>query len=404
MGKQPGYFGIVQNRKEHSFMCSRSSNRSSNFEMIRIIAMLMIIGYHLAIHGVSLYQDPDTWFAGSAVNQIFTCFLVPGGQIGVALFFMITGYFQINRKRGSLKRVLLETCFYGVLLFALYEICHRLGMTDSVDPLTALQYLLTPVTGGGWWFITAYVFLMLMSPVLNAAAGKLNRRGYRLLLLIMWFFWYSLAKFGAPYNSLRRAIFFYAVGGYIRLYGSRYKTGEDRAMAAMLFCVFWMFSVLLYCVKADWTYYTQDADPAVWEETLQTQILPMINIAVCVPGCAVTLFGLFESADLGKNPVINRIAATTFGIYLLHDSPFVRSLLWQNLFQVDTVLYQKPLFPLYALLIIAAIFCAGSLIDAVRIRWIEPAALRQADRWEARWKKKYLKAEKSSPERRSQRP
>ena len=68
------------------------------------------------------------------------------------------------------------------------------------------------------------------------------------------------------------------------------------------------------------------------------------------------------------------------------------------------MLYQKPLFPLYALLIIAAIFCAGSLIDAVRIRWIEPAALRQADRWEARWKKKYLKAEKSSPERRSQRP
>lgn len=38
--------------KERRVMVKISSNRETNFELIRIFAMLMIIGSHLAIHGV----------------------------------------------------------------------------------------------------------------------------------------------------------------------------------------------------------------------------------------------------------------------------------------------------------------------------------------------------------------
>lgn len=41
---------------------------------------------------------------------------MPGGRVGVALFFMISGYFQIYKSTVSVRKVVYETVFYSVLL------------------------------------------------------------------------------------------------------------------------------------------------------------------------------------------------------------------------------------------------------------------------------------------------
>ena len=57
--------------------------RKSNIELLRIVAMFMIVGSHLACHGVqsqllgnNTYQ---IWNDGSEINKIFVSFLNPGG-------------------------------------------------------------------------------------------------------------------------------------------------------------------------------------------------------------------------------------------------------------------------------------------------------------------------------------
>ena len=50
--------------------------RQANIELLRIVAMLMIIGSHLALHGVQ--SDWNVWSAGNRINRVFTSFLKPG--------------------------------------------------------------------------------------------------------------------------------------------------------------------------------------------------------------------------------------------------------------------------------------------------------------------------------------
>ena len=83
--------------------------RQANIELLRIVAMLMIIGSHLALHGVQ--SDWNVWSAGNRINRVFTSFLKPGGGIGVAVFFMITGYFNVCKEKVSAKRTIQVTIF-----------------------------------------------------------------------------------------------------------------------------------------------------------------------------------------------------------------------------------------------------------------------------------------------------
>lgn len=56
--------------------------RQSNIELLRIIAMLMIVSAHLGAHGVEHMGREDayiTWDVGNIVNKIFICFLIGGG-------------------------------------------------------------------------------------------------------------------------------------------------------------------------------------------------------------------------------------------------------------------------------------------------------------------------------------
>ena len=62
--------------------------RKSNFELLRIFAIILIIGSHLASHGIQhvLIESNKycVWFEGNLFNRIFTTLLIPGGTVGVA--------------------------------------------------------------------------------------------------------------------------------------------------------------------------------------------------------------------------------------------------------------------------------------------------------------------------------
>lgn len=113
-------------------------NRESNFELVRIFAMLMIVAHHLSVHGVQQISFDSSYLSyanGSFFNQLFTCFLIPGGKIGVALFFMITGFFMCKKENSSAKKVVIQTAFCSVLtglLFVISIIAAKFGIWGGV--------------------------------------------------------------------------------------------------------------------------------------------------------------------------------------------------------------------------------------------------------------------------------
>ena len=89
--------------------------RKSGFELLRIVAVVLIVAHHLVCHsGYLLFAEP------LSVRRLFyqMCFM-PFGKIGIALFLLISLWFLVDRKqtiKESCRKVWLlerELLFWG---------------------------------------------------------------------------------------------------------------------------------------------------------------------------------------------------------------------------------------------------------------------------------------------------
>ena len=66
--------------------------RESNFELLRIISMIMIIAHHMILHSNLIYYNDY------GIKKIIVSFVLYGGKIGVILFILISGYYMVDSK------------------------------------------------------------------------------------------------------------------------------------------------------------------------------------------------------------------------------------------------------------------------------------------------------------------
>lgn len=66
----------------------KKRHRESNFELLRIIAMFLIVLHHAIYHGVLAVNNTKY-----PLNSSISFILGMGGRIGVFLFVLISGYF-----------------------------------------------------------------------------------------------------------------------------------------------------------------------------------------------------------------------------------------------------------------------------------------------------------------------
>lgn len=86
-------------------------SRKSNFELMRIIAMLMIVLWHVIIYGNILGIYYNSFM--SSLFSFLKFFLV----IRVNLFMLLTGYFQISTKFKFSKiiKIISQLIFYNTV-------------------------------------------------------------------------------------------------------------------------------------------------------------------------------------------------------------------------------------------------------------------------------------------------
>lgn len=91
------------------------NKRNSNMELLRITAMLMIICYHIFYHCINVQLTDIDWISKSGSN--FFCYprfsyklcilaiISPMGQIGNAIFLIISGYFMVPKEYIDLLKI-----------------------------------------------------------------------------------------------------------------------------------------------------------------------------------------------------------------------------------------------------------------------------------------------------------
>ena len=351
--------------------------RQSNFELLRIIAMLMIVASHWGwgMYGVNPQGSDNIYF-----YHMFRAF----GQVGVNIFIFISGYFLVKSrfKISTVLRLCLEAVFYSLaLIFA--NMIFELNTDLSYNFATFFKAVFF-LFGGGYWFINAYIVFYLIHPFLNLLISKISQSQ---LLFLLCFMLSVTVIFPTLYPSFFpisgttcNLVFFvtvYFFGAYIRLYPESFENifviiGGLLISGSIYFC-----SVLVPIKYNASSYNFQ------------------YKYNVCLFTFSLFIFLLFRKIKLGEIKIINLISSTTFGVYLLHENTIVRKTIWNDIFKIDE-LYKTDKFVSVSLLSVAVVFLCCSAIDLVRIYLLERPLFRLLDKRLSRF---YQNAESLLPQR-----
>lgn len=298
--------------------------RNSNLEILRIICMILIVAHHYVVHGGFIFGYDVT------VNRIFLEFLSFGGKLGVNCYVLITGYFLSGIKGKRWKSTLKLWIQATVYSLVIYMIALITGVARQ--NIGILITYLFPILYEVWWFTSIYFVLVLIAPVINIFINSVTQEQFKKSLILMIVISYvipTLSFFGVTTNmQINNTMLFvvlYLIAAYIRKYGIK-----KNIKWSELFWTTILIQNIYICVMdllgIGWDYFAQRAMLLTYD--MHSFLLLVMSIA---------LFCCFANKKEFYNPYINKIAATTFGVYLIHDNPFVRNYLWQKLLHQSTL-------------------------------------------------------------------
>lgn len=291
---------------------TQKTSRNSSVELLRILAMGMIVLSHICCH-----SGLDYTYSVLSVNRLFVQFGLLG-DLGVAVFLLISGYFRSSFRIRALSRLLAQVWFYSVGLFLVCRFV--LGCPYTGEML--LQVFL-PTIYNEYWFFTAYMILFLMSPFINAMLDNLSRQQLKTMLILMVVLWSvipGLTKQHLYAAELPQFLMYYCLGAYFRMYPHNrlQKKSLQWALTVGTFAVLFGLTVLLGYLER----MTPEAFGA--SARLYNRNSPLVLAA------AVGLLSLAVYAKPFTSRFINTLGGCTFGVYLIHDNPVVRELLWKD--------------------------------------------------------------------------
>ena len=344
-------------------------DRDSNIELFRVIAMLCIVAHHYVVNSGLLELISKT--ASLTPNSFFLLFFGWGGKTGINCFLVITGWFMCT-SRITLKKFLklfLEVEFYQ---FVTYIIFYLSGYAHF--PYQRWIAGLTPFYGIGTGFTPSYIAFFLFIPFLNILIRNMDKKMHLYLLLLALFIFSVLPSVTIPpvlWNTNVKIgyvgwfMIVYLLAAYIRLYPEPWF--ENVVLWRVAFVVSLLLSLSSVYVFAC----------IAKSINMKNMYYPYICISdsnkILALVTAVCAFMFFKSLHIGHSKCINAVAASSFGVLLIHtSSATTRQWLWKDM--LNNVGYFNAdlhILVLHAVISVISVYVIGTVIDMLRIRFIE---------------------------------
>ena len=158
-----------------------NKKRNANMELLRILSMLMVTMLH-ALGKSELLMPLEGEIPGNA----WIAWALEALSIGaVNIFMLISGYFLVKAefKLSRLLEIICQVCFYALGAFGIF---YLLGLTTAGErDLYHLLHYIFPVHMNVYWFITSYVVIYALLPVLSTGIRGLEKKQLRNVILIL---------------------------------------------------------------------------------------------------------------------------------------------------------------------------------------------------------------------------
>lgn len=214
-------------------------------------------------------------------------------------------------------------------------------------------------------FTSCFLLFYLLIPFLNKLIHALTEKEH--FWLMMWcmgvyVFLPSLAKANVIFNYVTWFSILFIIASYIRLYPKNW-FGNFK-ITGMLMAVSLILSWASVAVLA----------------TLSRMVGKNIGISyffvsdsnkILALATGVSAFLFFKNIKIGYNKIINTIAASTFGVLLIHaNSNTMRRCLWEDTFN-NVGAYESGDAVIHAVVSVILIYAVCTVIDIFRIKLLE---------------------------------
>lgn len=270
-----------------------SGPRQSNFELLRIIAMFLVLAVHANFYSIGNVTKED--FLTEPTSSFSRSFLESVTIVCVNIFVLISGYFRIKPSLKGLSNLCFQCLFASVVVYLVMLIGES---PISIKDYASFLYLMPTA-----WFIKSYIALYLIAPILNTYLDNSSQSTQKKVLIAFFVFqtiygWTKAASFYELGYSAFSFIGLYLLAQYVRKY--KPINHVTRYIYIYIACTVGI-TLLYFCCTMIGTGVQAYA-----------YIDPMVIIG------AMCLLLLFSKIKIGNSKIINGIAQSCFMVYLIH--------------------------------------------------------------------------------------
>ena len=340
--------------------------RQSNFELMRIVSMFFIVGWHFLLHGGIL--DNSTGITNYIVIILSALFMVH-----VNSFVLLTGYFNYNKefKFSRIVKINNSRLFYNIVIVVLFLL---LG-TVTESKLFMLKILSPIPRFWDHWFLVAYMLLYLISPILNRVINGFSKETLKkiiiALLIVSFLAYFTKNEFYFMNNGFSLVSFtmLYFIGVYLHKYPINLSEKKSKrklmSISLIMYIVLSLCNVIIYYFGKSFLCSSHEI-VRYYADMLYSGFSYYTNPFVIFG--SIFYFMVFSQINI-KNTVINFFGKYILGAYLITEHEFIRPRMYKFLgFKLDNYTIKHVLIAL-GLSIAIMIVCA--LIEFLRTKVFE---------------------------------
>lgn len=330
-------------------MKEKDANRNYGIDLLRLLAMFMIVILHSLGQGGILAN-----VSKNSYQYVIAWILEIWAYPAVDIFALISGYVNYNDKEKKLKysnylKIWFQVVFYCLVITILFKI-----FMPNIISINDYFKALLPVSNNIYWYFTAYTGLFIFMPLINNGLRNMDIKLVKKLLFFIIFVFSIFSGIGdifKLYNgySFVWIMLLYVLGAGIKKcnLGKNIKNHQI-IIGLLLLCIF-TFSYKYYSSSISENIFISYISPSV----LLSAILYLIG---------------FSRLKLNKIllKIVEFAAPSAFAVYLLNTNNLVWEYIMRNIFLNLTNAYILKF--LFIPIIFSLLFVIVSvLIDKVRL-------------------------------------
>ena len=331
-------------------MSVHGSRRDSNMELLRIVAMLLVMIVHADFRALQVPSVSD--FYDDTYRTVMRLFVESLSIICVNTFVLLSGWFGIRFRINRILEFIFQVCFFSLLGIGVAVFM----VPEEVFPLRGVASFFL-FGDGDYWFVKCYLLMYIFAPVMNSFVEHCTERQFRIFLIVFYSFqtvygfiggadWFKLGYSGLSFMGL------YLLARYIRLYPNSL-TSFNKRWDMIVYLIFVVVMTLLgIAVLA-----------AGQNPKILGRMYAYTSPLVIIPSIYFLLF--FSKVKLSYNRIINWVAASCFAIYLVHSNCWLARYYNQAIYYFFTM-FKGVAFIIRAMLFISLVFVGSILIDKIR--------------------------------------